>query len=155
MATYRGFELAKGPDNIQGFPEADNEEFYIGAPVGLSSGEVVALADTAEDSILGIAMEDSANDTNNAYISVSVISEEQEWRAHLDPDATNSAPEDITIGAGYKLHLDTNEWFVDGDTAATSNDGFVILRHEKRGDDTDGGAVIGKFAENAYLGNKG
>jgi len=155
MAYYKGFELASGKDNIVKIAEADSQTFYRNSPVGLSSGQVVALSDTAAADIFGIALEDSANDTNNVKINVSVITPEQRWRARLKAGATADTPDEITRGAGYILDLTSSHWTVDGDTGATEGQGFVIEDYDPKQASVDGGEVVGRFGRLACLAVEG
>jgi len=155
MATYKGFKLASGPENIISLPEADSQTFYKWAPVGLSSGQIVALSDAAEADIFAIALRDSNNDTNNDDCDVMVVTPEQRWRANLKAGATADTPADIDCGAGYKLDLTSGDWTVDGDTAATEGKGFVIESYDSTQADVDGGEVFGRFGRLACLGVEG
>ena len=153
--SYKGFHLVSGKDNIVAFPEADSQTFYKYAPVGLSSGQVVALSDAAEDDIFGIALRDSNNDTNNELVDVMVITPEQRWKAHLKATATNNTPSSISRGAGYKLDLTNGHWTIDGDTGATEGKGFVIESYESSDASTEGAEVVGRFGRLACLAIEG
>jgi len=155
MAHYKGFVKKSGPDNLTAFPEADSETFYAGQPVGLTSGQVVALSDAAEADILGISTRDSNNDTNNYDCDVYVITPEQRWGAEMKAGATDDTPADIDIGAGYKLDLTSSHWTIDGDTAATEGCGFVIEGYNSDQSAVDGGKVFGRFGRLACLGVEG
>jgi len=156
MAIYKGFKLVKGKDNITSAPEADSETFYKNAPVGLSSGEVVALSDAAEADIWGIAMRDSNNDTENDKVSVHLVTPEQVYEVHMKAGATADTPADIDIGAGYKLDLTSSHWTLDGDTAASSEGkGFVVEDYDDDQSAVAGGRVRGRFGRLACLGVEG
>tara|TARA_Y100000310_G_scaffold332730_2_gene408855 strand:- start:971 stop:1438 length:468 start_codon:yes stop_codon:yes gene_type:complete len=155
MATYKGFMLMSGKANVANIPEANSQTFYRGAPVGLSGGKVAALSDTAEADIFGIAMRDSKGDTNNANCAVSVITPEQRWKARLKAGATADTPAEISRGAGYILDLTASHWTVDGDTAATEGQGFVIEDYTAGDSAVDGAEVWGRFGRLACLAVEG
>lgn len=155
MAIYKGLKLVKGKDNLVSYPEADSQTFYKNAPVGLTSGQVVALSDAAETNILGISTRDSNNDTNNSDVDVHVATPEQVWDIHLKAGATADTPADLDRGAGYKLDLTSSHWTLDGDTGATEGCGVVLEDYDDDQSAVDGGRVRVRFGRLACLGVEG
>ena len=149
-----GFTLVSGKDNVVLIPEADSQSFSRDDPVGITSGQVTALSDAAED-VYGIALRDSNNDTNNEDVPVAVVTPEQKWRINLKAGATADTPAEIAIGAGYKLDLTSSVWTLDGDTAATAGHGFIVEEYRDQDASTSGAPVIGRFARLACLGVEG
>lgn len=120
--------------DVKHHPEADSQTFVEGDLVYLNANRVtICGADPAE--ILGVAMRDGANDTNNRNIPVQRITPAGYFTMNVKSGASDHVLVDANIMTAYGIRRDAaGQWVVD--VSDTTNKRVRIV-------EPDEGAVIG------------
>lgn len=131
--TLEGFEYVRGPHEIKKFPAAASTAFTKGAPVVLSTNNLIALAANGSADILGVCLESKTtpaytDDDDDHLVSVLLARPGTVFRANIEVPF-----EDLTMSV---LHTDGTKFSVaavatlDGDDKAN---GHPIICYEGPG----------------------